>query len=57
MSEPLQEGVQVPEDAVFTGMSRDGSWLWLDADGRGAYIVRYGTAERWPETEYTIGCD
>ena len=49
----------LPADATDTGLRRNGRQLWLDADGRAAYLVSVddpADVERWPAAKEPIGC-
>ncbi len=60
-SEP-EKRVDLPADAVDTGLRRAGKELWLAADGDAVYVVSGDavagdTAQKWPRAVTSIGCD
>lgn len=48
--------VPLPRTARFTGFRRDGSAIWLAADGKSVYVKRGAFFERWPLVRGGIGC-
>ena len=55
-AEPYREHVEVPADAVETGFSRDGRYLWLSSDEARAFVGTKLDAEAWPRTIQQLGC-
>ncbi len=51
---PFRAEVQVPADAIDTGVQRGGRHLWVSADDRYAYVGSMRRAEAWPRFE--AGC-
>jgi hypothetical protein len=51
------EGVELPEDAAFSGYrTDDGLELWFTSTDTAAYIVTPDGVERWPRADPAIGC-
>ncbi len=51
--------VELPADAVDTGLRNDGIALWTSAAGDRVFLVGSGpgAGEQWPATPYAVGCD
>lgn len=55
--ETYAEGVELPEDATFSGYrTADGLEQWFTPEDRAAYVVTPDGVERWPRTGEPIGC-
>lgn len=60
-SEP-EKRVDLPADAVDTGLRHSDKEMWLAADGDAVYVVpgdavAGDTAQKWPRAVTPIGCD
>ena len=60
-SEP-DKGVDLPADAVDTGLRRGDAGLWIAADGDAVYVVSgdaaaTDSAQKWPRAVTPFGCD
>jgi hypothetical protein len=53
---PYLRSTKLPSDARFTGYRRDGTALWMAADGASVYIERGNVVERWPRVSGDVGC-
>ena len=55
--ETYDEGVDLPDDATFSGYRTDeGLELWFTESDRAAYVVTPDGVERWPRAREPIGC-